>query len=351
MNAQTIIDNIGNEESFVLYKLPNTNLVHCIIDPSPLSLQDISELKKIQSGFIFSPFSTSKHPIIVFLKQKAYTFEDNNPVTKDSHSYDVDFNTPSTSYTNEFNTFLSKIQEGCFSKLVLARTKDIFSQPDLVQLFTEACHSYPNAMVYLLKNPHTGAWLGASPEILVEGESSHLHTVALAGTMLQSDLQSSDWTEKNKEEQKIVADHVRDAIKQLGSLKKEEGPYTSNAGHLSHLKSDFYFKLEQEKIPNLIALLHPTPATCGIPQNEALDFILKTEKIDRSYYAGYFGWYEPESTSHLYVNLRCLQKLNSSTIRLYAGGGILPSSNMENEWQETENKLKTLLQLPELANH
>ena len=42
-----------------------------------------------------------------------------------------------------------------------------------------------------------------------------------------------------------------------------------------------------------------------------------------------------------FVNLRCMQVLKNR-FALYVGGGILPDSDPEKEWLETEMKAKTL---------
>ena len=39
----------------------------------------------------------------------------------------------------------------------------------------------------------------------------------------------------------------------------------------------------------LVEELHPTPAVGGLPKAAAVDYILKQEGYDRSYYTGYLG--------------------------------------------------------------
>ena len=83
---------------------------------------------------------------------------------------------------------------------------------------------------------------------------------------------------------------------------------------------------------------------CGIPKEAAKDFILSHEGIDRSYYSGFIGPLNINNETHLYVSLRCMQIMDNCC-RLYAGGGLLSESKKESEWQETEAKLQTMLQL------
>ena len=44
------------------------------------------------------------------------------------------------------------------------------------------------------------------------------------------------------------------------------------------------------------AALHPTPATCGRPRQDALDALRATERFDRGFYAGPFGWISGSSS-------------------------------------------------------
>jgi isochorismate synthase len=78
-----------------------------------------------------------------------------------------------------------------------------------------------------------------------------------------------------------------------------------------------------------------------MPKQESLHFIGKNEGYDRGYYSGVVGMLDPNGKTDLYVNLRCAN-ITGHKIVLYAGGGILASSDMESEWQETEEKMKTI---------
>ena len=51
-----------------------------------------------------------------------------------------------------------------------------------------------------------------------------------------------------------------------------------------------------------------------------------------------------QNKNQIYVNLRCCQIQNGAAY-LYLGGGFTKDSIPELEWQETENKSKTLLNI------
>ena len=64
----------------------------------------------------------------------------------------------------------------------------------------------------------------------------------------------------------------------------------------------------------------------------------------RDFYTGYLGTVNMSEESHIFVNLRCMQVLDNQAV-LYAGGGITKHSKPQKEWEETEMKFKTLLQV------
>ena len=248
---------------------------------------------------------------------------------------------PDSGYAGALSAFLAELRSGRFNKLVLSRSQNVTGSYSAARIFSEACRLYPGAMVTLCHG-HCGTWIGASPEVLVKGQGDNWQTMALAGTHKCGS--TEPWDEKNRHEQEIVSQYIRSTLRPFVSKIQETGPYAAPAGSVEHLRTDFTFSLRQSTdLHELAAALHPTPAVCGLPKTEALTRILTTESLDRRYYAGFLGWWGQDEAA-LYVNLRCL-KLYAGGVRLYAGGGILPESTLEQEWQETCHKMCTMLVL------
>lgn len=350
MESDLLIQRLQKEAGFVLYRLPGTKTIRGVIDSTPKQFNRLQDLQGISNVFLFAPFIIGSHPILAFSSNETVECElDDLTSLSPSQSLNTT-NHPTESYCKAFDIFHQETVNGHFQKIVLARSKTLSTQTDTFQLFLDACRYYPDTMVYLLHTPTSGTWIGATPEVLLEGNCIQMHSVALAGTMRCNgeSPKLSNWSDKDKEEQRIVADYIRDCVRAVGELKDEWGPYSYQTAHLAHLKSDIYFRLDPDKMPELLSMLHPTPAVCGIPKRESLQCIIHHEEEDRSYYAGFLGWYNPNGDSQLYVNLRCLHQYDDAHIKLYAGGGILPSSTLEGEWMETENKMQTLLYLPSM---
>ena len=112
-----------------------------------------------------------------------------------------------------------------------------------------------------------------------------------------------EWGEKNRQEQEYVVSYIRRQLLSLDIHPAENGPYPAYAGALSHLKTSFHFTLrDNRKLGSLLKVLHPTPAVCGLPKEEAYRFILENEGYDRRYYSGFIGWLDPSGKTDLYVN-------------------------------------------------
>ena len=91
----------------------------------------------------------------------------------------------------------------------------------------------------------------------------------------------------------------------------------------------------------MLTLLHPTSAVCGMPIEQAKEWIAHAENYDRELYSGFLGPVNFENTTDLFVNLRCA-KISEQQIRFYAGAGITEDSDPQKEYEETELKINVL---------
>lgn len=349
--------------SFALYRLPWTEEPVMVwqTEGEPLPFASARELNG-RRGFVLMPFHvTAAHPAVLVRPDVVATgweairrcLERHRMSEGVSIAEKQDSEKPSRevlkqeecAYRKAFGDFIAPLRQGVFRKLVLSRCTqqtlpDGFSP---MAAFVRACDSYPRMLITLCHTPSTGTWVGCSPEIILSGNREQWNTVALAGTMpiVGEDIPET-WSDKNREEQAFVAAYIRRILQRGATDVEEDGPYTARAGGLVHLKTEFRFSLpDASRLGDLLDELHPTPAVCGLPKREAYDFILGHEGYDRQYYSGVIGWLDPEGDTHLYVNLRCM-RIGVHAATLYAGGGILPTSVVEAEWEETKEKLKTM---------
>lgn len=345
---------IRENRSFAIYRIPGEEKPRFIMQTSgsPRILHNIEELNGV-SGFVIAPFKTTPDSPILLIQPDCREIpeeirrnckKDDSRFIYETKPFPESGNLKAE-YTDCFRLFIKPLQEEKLDKLVLSRSltlnRNIGFSP--AKAFFKASQRYIRSYVYLCHTPETGTWLGSTPEIILSGEKHEWQTVALAGTQpLQQGELPTTWDDKNREEQRIVAAYIRNQLQSFGLQPIENGPYAARAGELSHLKSDFRFSLPgHDKLGDLLNLLHPTPAVCGLPKADSYRFILENEGYNRRYYSGFIGWLDPKGKTDLYVNLRCMH-IGNRILTLYAGGGLLASSRLDDEWKETEDKLQTM---------
>ncbi len=240
---------------------------------------------------------------------------------------------------------IREIKQGKLKKVVLSRKMEIPLSQSPTAIFKTLLQRYTNAFCYFFYHPKIGTWCGATPETLVNIKSGELRTMSLAATLPFSDNEEPKWGDKEIEEQKMVSDYIREKLGHFMDKLEVDEAQSVRAGNLWHLKSEVRGTLlPQTGVKEIITALHPTPAVCGIPTQEAREFILEHENYPRTFYTGFLGelnlWGNKESS--LFVNLRCME-LKGDKATIYVGGGITAASDPMSEWIETQNKSKTML--------
>lgn len=277
-----------------------------------------------------------------FLHQRIYAFHPQQEGTPHLHQHgEQPIAISKRDYQIEAQAMLHGFSVFGVEKAVYSRVKAVsFALDKAVRLFDELERQYPNAFVYLISSEQFGTWAGATPETLIAVEDKELKTIALAGTHPAND--ASEWTNKEQEEHAFVVTAIEETLLRNGcSIERVEGPNSVAAGPVQHLRTDFTAQLGTTTGWNIAMDLHPTPAVCGTPRMASLDLILSREMHERFLYAGIVGIYS-EQRSRLFVNLRCAQ-LQQDKAYLYVGGGYTIDSIPDLEWEETENKSRTLL--------
>jgi isochorismate synthase len=289
--------------------------------------------QKLQ-GFIFSNFENTACHLF------SPNFNLDEPSSKLHFNSEKPLSITKEDYLIQAQNFLKEIQNQNIGKAILSRVKEEkFDNSKTFALYHQLCESYPEALVYLVSSKMFGTWIGASPEVLAETDDGILYTMALAGTKKNA---QTEWTEKEMEEHALVSDFIVDKLKsfELDNI-ESVGPFEYEAGPVTHLRTNINAELLGKSPWAVAKSLHPSPAVSGMPRKEALKLIEKTEKHQRDLYAGILGVLDAETT-RLFVNLRCAQ-IQENEIYLYVGGGYTAQSIPLDEWNETENKSKTLL--------
>lgn len=247
-------------------------------------------------------------------------------------------------YVNLVSTAVQFLNVTGVKKVVLSR-KQFFNKKrsDLEMLIT-LLDKYNSAYCYFFNHPKIGRWMGATPEVLVNINKNVLQTMSLAGTALYKTNAIHKWGEKELQEQELVTGFIVDQLYNTGATEIKKGALeTIKAGKLIHLRTVITAAISTNDYHKMVNALHPTPAVCGLPREDAMQFILENENYDRSFYSGYLGIIDNNQASY-FVNLRCMEIFDDE-ICLYVGGGVTKLSDPVAEFQETVNKLDTMKRL------
>ncbi|MDP5101656.1 MAG: chorismate-binding protein [Nonlabens sp.] len=249
-------------------------------------------------------------------------------------------------YLRLLDKAIQTLQTGALKKVVLSRKQSFQTALSPTDLYANILDAYAAANCYFFYHPHVGSWQGATPETLVAMDSDELTTMSLAGTALWQKGMEHVWGAKELEEQQFVTEHIVEALKTAGVEGLVVSPVESvRAGTLLHLRTLISARTPFENHTTIAQALHPTPAICGIPTQQALEFISAHENYDRSFYTGYLGIVKSlEKRAFYFVNLRCME-LKEKEATVYVGGGITAKSNAQAELNETINKSRTMSSL------
>lgn len=339
---------LANNQPFVLYRKPNETLVNAWFQKNDF-LHTTKDLNT--SCFVFAPFFGEDK--VVFYPNECHLFQEELIPNVTLSEKEMILENPTVD--KEFHIQLVQkgidaILDGKMQKVVLSRTERVDIDDKSYELYYQRfLQKYTTAFVYWWYHPKIGMWMGATPEQLVQAEENIVKTVALAGTMVNKgvDLKEVIWGQKEQEEQKVVTDFIVNRLQPLSTQVYQTEPFTYKAGSLLHIKTDIEAQLKVEhSVQEVINALHPTPALCGFPKEEARDFIIENEGYNREFYGGYLGEWEIDNlhyakTTDLFVNLRCM-KIQNNQAYLFLGGGVNKDSDPVSEYYETVNKSKTV---------
>jgi isochorismate synthase len=247
---------------------------------------------------------------------------------------------------------LEAIGAGRLDKVVLAREASVeaerpFPRAELLRRLRRR----PGGATFLYAS---GGFVGASPELLVRREGRVATSRPMAGTVPRGDSAAAEadglarltGSPKEAVEHRLVVDAVADGLAKVADRVQVGRPEVVRLATVAHLATEITAELTGP-LPTaleLAGLLHPTPAVGGSPRDAALAAIAALEPFDRGCYAGPVGWVDRAGDGEWALALRCAT-LDGRRAHLLAGAGIVPGSDPDTEWAETEYKLRAVLEV------
>ncbi|WP_298764613.1 chorismate-binding protein [uncultured Polaribacter sp.] len=348
-----IAQHYQNKLPFVAYRKPNKKEVSGIFMQDDI-LKFIHNFK--EQGFVFAPFTKEEKAVFFPIKNALRISEKlalEQEFYKNTNSISAKGN--KVKHISIVEKAIDTIKNSLLQKVVISREEIVnLSEVAVVEIYKRLLATYTNAFVYVWYHPKVGLWFGATPETLLFTKGNTFKTMSLAGTQLYNSnesIQRTIWKSKELEEQQLVTDFIENQLKDIGKELHVDKTETVRAGNLLHLKTKVTGVLkENSNLETLIRALHPTPAVCGLPRDLANDFIVNNENYKRTFYTGFLGELNLNSSnsetknSQLFVNLRCM-RIENQKATIYVGGGITKDSNAAKEWEETVSKALTMKQV------
>lgn len=254
---------------------------------------------------------------------------------------------------------VAEIRTGKLEKLVLAR--------DVLATVPEGVNAA--AVLRQLALRYRECWtygvdglVGATPEMLIQVEGRTAQARVLAGTLDRRDAVGEaglplDYaervlagSEKQRHEHEIAIQSLTTQLAPFSeAMNAHSEPFILELPNVWHLASDVKAELTEVEghVPTCLALinaLHPTAAVCGTPTTVAGALIRKLEHMDRGPYAGPVGWLDAAGNGEWGIALRGAVIESPTTVRLYAGCGIVEGSHPEAELAETWAKFRPMLE-------
>jgi menaquinone-specific isochorismate synthase len=237
-----------------------------------------------------------------------------------------------------------RISAGDLEKVVLAR--DLIATTDEPLDVRWPLHRLA-AQYEMCWTFHVDGLFGATPEMLVRRERGLVTSRVLAGTIRRTGDDERDLalaatlarSSKDLEEHEYAVRSVADALEpHCSSMNVPEAPFVLHLPNVMHLATDVNGVVHDNATSlQLAESLHPSAAVGGTPTTDATRLIAEIEGMPRERYAGPVGWMDASGDGEWGIALRSAM-VTEAGVRLFAGCGIVASSDPEAELAESQAK-------------
>ncbi len=258
-------------------------------------------------------------------------------------------------WDSEVRDALEAIRGSRVAKVVLARTLDVTTagRVELVDVAEHLWEVNRGSHTFFFEPEPGTALLGAAPETVATLRHGVFHATAVAGSIRRGESPREQAelaarllaSEKDRAEQRIALDDMVARLETVAhQIRTDPQPHVLTLARIQHLETEIRASVPVGTgILDLLRLLHPTPAVCGLPRDAALALLTQEEPFDRGWYTGPVGFFDAEGNGIFAPALRTAV-VRGETWRLFAGAGIVEGSVPALEWEETGMKFTPVLE-------
>jgi len=263
----------------------------------------------------------------------------------------------------EYEAAVAEMQEhvldGDVYQGVVSRSHEIEGDLDALGLYESLRAVNPSPYMYLLSFGNRSV-VGASPETLVSVTGERVVSNPIAGTSargaspvedrrLAGELLADD---KERAEHTMLVDLARNDVRQVsrqGSVRVEEFMNVLKYSHVQHIESTVTGRLAPDFDGfDATRAAFPAGTLTGAPKVRAMELLDELEVEPRGVYGGgvgYFSWTGDADTA-IVIRTATIEHGDGDepdVVRVRAGAGVVADSDPESEYEETEQKVRGVL--------
>lgn len=251
------------------------------------------------------------------------------------------------------------IYEGDIFQVVLSQRFDARFSGDRFMAYRALRTVNPSPYLFYLDFDDF-ALIGSSPEVLVRVLDHRAEILPIAGTRPRGKTEIED-LENEKDllsDPKELAEHIMlvdlgrndlSRICKAGTVKVTRQQFVERYSHVMHIVSTIEGDMDRDmNTVDALRLCFPAGTVSGAPKVRAMEIIDEMEQNKRGPYAGAVGYFDFSGNMDTCIAIRTMVATNDR-IYIQAGAGIVADSIPENEYEETKNKARALVEALELA--
>ena len=265
---------------------------------------------------------------------------------------------------DQFEHAVRAIQEdiaaGEIYQAVLSQRFDTTTAASAFDVYRALRHINPSPYMFFIRMG-TDAIIGASPEMLVRVEGTHVETHPIAGTRRRGATPDEDQrladelrrNEKERAEHVMLVDLGRNDIGRVaavGTVRVPQYMAVERYSHVMHLVSRVEGRLAAgcDRLDALKATF-PAGTLTGAPKIRAMQILGGLEPTRRGLYGGAVGYLDFAGNLDFCIAIRTIT-MHRQHAAVQAGAGIVADSDPAAEYQESCDKARAMLQALEMAD-
>ena len=265
----------------------------------------------------------------------------------------VKSNTPKKKFLRMIDKAKNYIKLGDIFQVVLSQRFEANLTKKPLDIYKKLRTTNPSPFMFFF-NFSDFQIIGASPEILVRLRDNKITVRPIAGTRPRGKNYKEDiYYEKDLlNDKKELSEHLmlldlgrNDAgkVSKINTVKVTESFIIEKYSHVMHIVSNVIGEYNKKfsKFKSLLAGF-PAGTVSGAPKIRAMEIIDELESTRRKVYAGGIGYFSANGEFDTCIALRTAVAKNKK-FYVQAGAGIVADSKPINEYKETVNKAKALI--------